>query len=233
MFRSITPVVLGLLVVNVAIHLAAVFITDNDTWNEVQERYMRLQKVDTFGLHKYEMPPGTPKFHPLQPLGASFAHDPVGLYHIVLNMLCLFFFGPSLERRMGSLPFLGLYFFCAIVGGFIGAYGDTVANPSLGASGAICGLLVAFAWLFPGSRMGLMFIPVFIPSRIFTGLFAAISLGLVIYAIGTGRSFGGISHSGHLAGMIAGVLFMIGYAMFAKDKQSPDSREEEPEEVIS
>ena len=132
---------------------------------------------------------------------------------------------------MGSLPFLGLYLFCAIVGGFLGAFFDTVANPSLGASGAICGLLIAFAWLFPESRMGLLFIPIFIPSRIFTALFAAISLGLMVHSMTTGRSLGGISHSGHLAGMVAGFLFMIGYVAVNRGKHLPPPFPEELEEL--
>lgn len=216
MSRSITPAVLGLMIVNIAIHLAVMFVTDNQQWTDFQENYLRLYKVDTLGLHKYELPPGSPEFNVFQPLGSSFAHSPSGLYHILLNMMCLYFFGPPLERLMGSGRFLGLYFFCAIVGGFLGAFFDTVANPSLGASGAICGLLIAFAWLYPQSKMGLLFIPIFIPSRIFTAGFAAISFGLMIHSMSTGRSLGGISHSGHLAGMVAGFIFMLGFMALYK-----------------
>jgi len=215
MKRSITPVVLGLIVVNVVIHLALIS-SDNAQWREFQESYMRLQKVDILGLHRFRMPEGTPEFNAFQPLGSAFAHDPVSPVHIILNMMCLFFFGPALEKKMGSLRFFALYMFGAIAGGFIAAYFDPSPVPALGASGAISGLLVAFAWLFPGSKMGLMFLPVYIPSRIFTSLFAVISLGLSIHSMMTGKSLGGISHFGHLAGMIAGLIFMIGYQALSK-----------------
>ena len=215
MKRSITPVVLGLIVINVVIHLAVIS-SDNAQWKDFQENYMRLQKVDLLGLHQFKMPEGTPEFNVFQPLGSAFAHDPVSFLHIIFNMMCLFFFGPALEMKMGSLRFLALYLFGAIAGGFIAAFFDPSPVPALGASGAISGLLVAFAWLYPESRMGLMFLPVYIPSRIFTTLFAVISLGLSIHGMKTGRSLGGISHFGHLAGMIAGFIFMTGYQILTK-----------------
>lgn len=227
MNRSITPVVLALILVNVVIHLA-VLSSENSEWIAFQENYMRLQKVDTLGLHPFKMPEGTPAFNAFQPLGSAFAHDPGSLFHIVLNMMCLFFFGPALEKKMGSIRFFALYMFAAIAGGFIGAFFDPSPIPSLGASGAISGLLVAFAWLYPKSRMGLLFLPIFIPSRIFTSLFAVISLGLSIHSMMTGQSLGGISHFGHLAGMIAGLIFMIGYQAFNRNTSGPAAEEYRP-----
>jgi len=221
MNRSFTPVVFGLIVVNVLIHIA-VLTVESESWLAFQDKYMLLHKVDQFGLHARSAPPGLGEFNPVQPLGSSFAHSKATLLHLILNMMCLYFFGPALERYMGSIRFLILYLFCAVVGGFLTAYFDPIWNPSLGASGAISGLLVAFAWLFPQSRMGLMFIPIYIPSRIFTALFAAISLWLVFQSVGSGRSAGGISHAGHLAGMIAGFVFMLGYLAVAPRKISPD-----------
>ncbi len=221
MNRSLTPIVLGLIVVNVLIHIAALTV-ESESWLAFQDKYMLLHKVDKAGLHSHPAPPGLGEFNPVQPLGSSFAHSKATLLHLIMNMMCLYFFGPALEKYMGSMRFLVLYLFSAVVGGFLTAYFDPSWNPSLGASGAISGLLVAFAWLFPQSRMGLMFIPVYIPSRIFTALFAAISLWLVVQSVGSGSSAGGISHAGHLAGMIGGFVFMLGYLALFPRKISAD-----------
>ena len=83
-----------------------------------------------------------------QPVTSIFVHDPGGLWHLLLNMLGLYFFGGDVDRRLGRVGFLGLYFLSGIVGALLClSYGDA---PAFGASGAVLGVLAAFAMLFPG-----------------------------------------------------------------------------------
>ncbi len=229
--KKITPVVLVLILINVGIHLISVF-SDSRQSEEFQIFYMTLWKWGEFGL-----PPGVASQQPVpfnfwQPLGSAFAHSKSLHIHIFLNMLCLFFFGPALERAMGSLKFLFLYLWSAIIGGLLAAFFVPSLVPAVGASGAISGLLVAFAMLYPQARIGILFIPVFLPSRVFTGLFALISLGLVVYQYIEGKNVGGISHIGHFAGMVAGFIFMVFFLITHRaDQQEELAAQESPEEA--
>lgn len=206
MNRNITPVVLALIIINAAVHLF--FWIGPQSFAGYKETLFTLWKVDTFGWHDPKLPSGYPDFNWFQILGSAFSHSD-RLFHILMNMMCLFFFGPALEKRMGSVWFAIYYLFCAIVGGIIVAFLALTGNPVLGASGAICGLLVGFAWLFPESKMGLLFIPVYIASRKFTAGFAVFSIAMIIIDRVTGKAIVPISHFGHLAGMVAGLIFML------------------------
>lgn len=207
-----TPVVWFLVMINLAVYLAAIWIKA-PVWVDFQNDFLRLWKWGTFALPENSPAPATP-FHPFQTLGAAFAHTlPL---HIILNMMCLYTFGPSLEERMGSPKFLSLYLFSAVFGGFFAAWFEPTANYAFGASGAICGLLVACAWLFPENKMELLFLPVYIPLRNFTAAFIVITIGLVVYAYLTHSNPGQISHTGHLGGIVGGALFML---LFMKDER--------------
>ena len=140
-----------------------------------------------------------------------FNHDPQRILHILINMFVLIMFGPQMESIMGGKRFLNFYLFCGVVGGLLTAFIDPSPIPVLGASGAISGLILAFAMYFPRNKLLLFF---FIPmeARLMAQLFAAFSLVMIILdATGAdlGR-MGGISHFGHLAGMIAAVIFFYG-----------------------
>lgn len=202
-----TPAVIGLIIINIGIWLAVTYI-DNAQWQAIQNKFMLLQKSDALGLHKGS---GRP-FHFLQPLGSAFNHSSPVVMHIALNMMALFFIGPAVERAMGTLRFIAFYFFCAIVGGFLGAFLSPLPNPSLGASGAICGVLVAFAWLYPAARLGVFPLPIYAKSRHFVLGFTVISVGLLIaQVLKIDLGFlSSLSHSGHLAGMIAAAIFLLG-----------------------
>jgi membrane associated rhomboid family serine protease len=109
---------------------------------------------------------------------------------------------------MGAKRFLQYYLFCGIVGGLLTAFLDPSPVSVVGASGALSGLLVALALYFPNLRMSLMFL---IPMRAITlawgfGIFSAafVLLNLVNPSSGVG---GNISHFGHLAGMVAALIF--------------------------
>jgi membrane associated rhomboid family serine protease len=130
-----------------------------------------------------------------------------GVWHIFINMLVLFIFGSRLEHRVGSSEFL-LYYFITGVGAGIATvavnwYIGMAVVPVVGASGAIFGVMLAFATFFPDTTIFVnFFIP--LPARIAVLVFAG--LELVFMFVGT-RS--GVAHLTHLAGFLFGYLYFL------------------------
>jgi membrane associated rhomboid family serine protease len=131
-----------------------------------------------------------------------------GLWHLVGNMFGLFFFGRELEMHLGSRRFLLLYFGCGVLGalgwlllGSLGLY--TLDIPMIGASGAVFGIVGAYAALFPYRQVTLLLffvIPVTMTARTMALVFGGLSLLL----LGDGSS---IAHAAHLGGGIAGYVY--------------------------
>lgn len=133
--------------------------------------------------------------HPWGILTSIFLHS--SLMHLFFNMLALFFFGPLLERRIGSGRFLGLYFGTGIIAGLA----QILAFPGsavLGASGAIFGVLGTLTVLTPDLVVYLYFVP--LKMVYVTILFAVLDLFPVL----TGTS-DGVAHIAHLAGLAIGL----------------------------
>ena len=131
-----------------------------------------------------------------------FAHG--GFGHIAFNMWALYVFGQPLEDRIGGSRFLNLYFFSGLIGGGTWLLFNWHSPiPVIGASGAVFGIMMASAMLFP-NRMYMLMIPP-IPMRLKTlaVVFAVIeSISLL------SRSGGRIAHLAHLGGMVGGYLYM-------------------------
>jgi membrane associated rhomboid family serine protease len=154
-------------------------------------------------------PPGgfESRFAPWQLVTYAFLH--ANFAHIFFNMLGLYMFGSEVERLFGSRFYLAYYFGCVVsaalchlaVTGWMG--GPPV--PTVGASGGVYGLLLAFGVYFPHRRVLLLFPPIPMPARVFVLVFAA--LELVFGVTGTAA---GVAHFAHLGGMIGGWL-MIQY----------------------
>jgi membrane associated rhomboid family serine protease len=135
-----------------------------------------------------------------------------GLWHLAFNMLVLYFFGPRLESRLGSRPFLQLYFFSGIVAGLVSVIVPYVI-PSfspmtavVGASGALYGVLLAFAHYWPDERI--LIIPIPIPIRIRTMVFLATLIavgGIAMEVAGTPQQ---IAHHAHLGGFLGAWVYM-------------------------
>ena len=153
-------------------------------------------------------PPGpldNPDFEIWQLVSYGFLHG--SLTHIAFNMLALYMFGSDIERLFGSRFFLQYYFACIItaavthlvVTGWMGA----APGPTVGASGGMFGLLLAFGWFFPQRRVLLIFPPIPMPARVFVIVYGAIELALGV--TGTAR---GIAHFAHLGGMLGGWLML-------------------------
>ena len=148
-------------------------------------------------------PVAGPSFEPWQLVSYSFLHG--GFAHIFFNMLALYMFGSDLERLFGSRFFLAYYFGCVVaaalchlaVTGWIGA----PPYPTVGASGGVYGLLLAFAIYFPHRRIVLIFPPIPMPARVFVAVFAALEL-----FFGVTGTQAGVAHFAHLGGMAGGWL---------------------------
>lgn len=148
----------------------------------------------------------SPYFHWFQPVTYMFMHG--GFWHIAFNMFALWMFGRFLETAWGPRRFLIYYFICGIGAavtqeacqfiGLISPYDFTV-----GASGAIYGILFAFGMTFPDERMFVFPIPFPIKAKYFVIIFIAIELFEGFAAVDT------VAHFAHLGGMLFGALMFI------------------------
>ena len=136
---------------------------------------------------------------------AGFVH--AGLAHLAFNMITLYFFGPYLERLLGPLQFLVLYF-----GSELAAHGLTLAihrnDPqyaAIGASGAVSGVVFAFCLFNPFAMLGVFFI-IPMPAIVFAVVYVVGSIYAMRSAEG-GR--GGIAHEAHLGGALAGLMLTV------------------------
>ena len=153
-----------------------------------------------------------------QPLTYLFLHSTGNLFHLLFNMLMLWMFGGELERRWGTQSFLQYYFLCGVgaglasialdvLPGLIMGQGLTLGTiPTIGASGAVYGLLAAQAVLFP-NRTLLVFL--FFPMRMRVAVFLMAAITLWV-AIGSANSGSGtpINHVAHLGGMVIGWAYL-------------------------
>ena len=150
---------------------------------------------------------GLPPFQLWQLATYGFLHG--SLTHIAFNMFALYMFGSDIERLFGARFYLQYYFVCLIsaaathlaVTAWIGA----PPAPTVGASGAMFGLLLAFGWYFPQRRIVLLFPPIPMPARVFVAVYGAVEL-----LLGVTGSQSGVAHFAHLGGMLGGWL-MIQY----------------------
>ncbi len=146
-----------------------------------------------------------PRFMPWQILTYAFVH--AGLPHLLFNMYGVYMFGSDVERVWGPRRFLSFYLTCAlsaaalqlIVTGLTGGY-----YPTVGASGAIFGLLLAFARLFPSRRLMLLFPPIPMRAAVFVAVYGVLEL-----VLGVTGTQAGVAHFAHLGGLAGGYLFML------------------------
>ena len=136
-----------------------------------------------------------------------------GWFHLIGNMLTLWIFGDNVEARMGSFRFLLFYLLCGVVATLAQIYSDTDSSlPSLGASGAIAGVLAAYLRMFPEARIAVL-VRVFFSLRVLilrAGLVIGfwIVLKLVQFQLVEGHAEGGgIAYFAHIGGFVVGFLF--------------------------
>lgn len=161
---------------------------------------------DAVLVHLALWSPDTGQFRPEQLLTHAFLHG--GFGHLAMNMFAVLMFGPPMERLFGSWRF-GVYYLCCVLSAAISQLMiDSLAgNPgsiSIGASGGVFGLLLAFGMVYPRERIMLVFPPIPMPAWLFVSLFGAAELYMGI----AGRE-PQIGHFAHLGGMIGGAFLML------------------------
>ena len=143
-------------------------------------------------------------FMPWQVLTYAFLHG--SLSHLLFNMFGLYLFGGDIERVWGSARFLRYYLFCALSGALAQLVFSLLTGagaPMVGASGAIFGLLIAFAMVYPNRMIMPLFPPIPMRAPIFVGLYGGLELFLGV----TGTQ-AGVAHFAHLGGLAGGYLFL-------------------------
>jgi membrane associated rhomboid family serine protease len=135
-----------------------------------------------------------------------FLHSPYGFSHILFNMLALWMFGADLERTWGTRRFLQYYFLCGVGAGICVVIGNalygTLDTRTIGASGAIYGVLLAFGLLFPDTTVLFSFL---FPIK---AKYFVMIIGAIAFMSSFAGSGGGVSHVAHLGGMLFGYLYL-------------------------
>jgi membrane associated rhomboid family serine protease len=212
-FQRTTPIVLNLIIINALVYFAQVAFGGSAPLNEVN---------DLFALHHYK----SDLFRPYQIVTHMFMHG--GIFHLLFNMFALWMFGSNVERVWGPKRFLIFYLICGLGSAFaqMGSYvfdfwsidhaqiGADLSNQyqiamrigcTVGASGAIMGVLAAFGYLFPNTE--LIIFPIPIPIKAKWAIMGIIALDV----------FGGVSkvpgdniaHFAHVGGALIGLLLVI------------------------
>ena len=163
-----------------------------------------LEYSGSVSLMQFALWPGD-GFQPWQLVSYSFLHG--GLTHLLFNMLGLYMFGSDIERLFGSRFYL-TYYFAAVIAAALCHLGVTALMglppiPTVGASGGIYGLLLAFGWYFPTRRVMLLFPPIPMNARTFVIVFGALEL-----FFGVTGTAAGVAHFAHLGGMLGGWLMI-------------------------
>lgn len=211
---SIPPVTKNLIIINFLLWLATIALPK-----------IGIDLVSILGLHYFE----AKGFNPVQLITYMFMHDPYSIAHVFFNMFSVYMFGRTLEQVWGSKRFLLYYMVTGVGAGLVqevvwyAQYNDAIAQMAaqmgwastqltlnnlitVGASGAVFGILLAFGMMFPNAELFLMFIPIPIKAKYFV-----IFYGIVELFMGVSNMSGdNVAHFAHLGGMLFG-FFMIRY----------------------
>jgi membrane associated rhomboid family serine protease len=211
-FQRTTPIVLNLIIINALVFFAQMAFGGLEQLNKVN---------DLFALHHYK----SEMFRPYQLVTYMFMHG--GFMHILFNMFGLWMFGSIIERVWGPKRFLIFYLICGVGAGLvqmgsyvhdfwaidhthelydIGTYQTILrASCTVGASGAIMGLLAAFGYLFPNTQLYIIPIPIPVKAKwAVLGFIALDIFGGVVQVQGDG-----IAHFAHIGGALIGFLIVF------------------------
>ncbi len=204
-FSSMPPVTRNIILINIVMFIATC----------INEQFM----VSTFAMFY----PESPFFRIWQPVTYLFMHG--GFWHLFFNMFCLWMFGSALERTIGSRKYL-VFYFVAGLGAALTHTGveylqmsamvsadpgiltagqiNLLRTPTVGASGAIYGIQIGYAMLFPNDTWTLLFPPISLKAKWFVLLFIVIEL-----FTGVTGTVDGVAHFAHLGGMLFGFLLLL------------------------
>lgn len=198
------PVVLNLIIINGLFFMAMGLVQPARIW-----------LVEHLGLFN----PESPLFHTWQTVTYMFLHG--DFWHLFFNMFALWMFGRTLEYALGSQRFLTYFMACGIGAALLqmgvgwleyrhaaAEYGTFAAHallriPTVGASGAVFGLLLAFGVLYPNAVILLMFPPIPMKAKWFVVVY-----GLIELFLGVSGSQPGVAHFAHVGGMLWGLLLL-------------------------
>jgi membrane associated rhomboid family serine protease len=189
MFANLSPTVRALLLANLGVYaLQAVFGPGI------------MAPFELWPLHSDLLDGGLP-FEPWQLVSYGFVH--LEFWHLFANMFALYMFGPDVERLLGGARFRVFYLVCVVGAACAQLLVTATIHPSpyptLGASGGVFGLLLAYGMAYPHRRLLLLFPPIPMPAWLFVTLYGVMELLLGIFATNQG-----VAHFAHLGGMAAG-----------------------------
>lgn len=204
---STPPIVLNLLLANIMAFVATAVLFDSD-------RELFEQCYDIYGLH----PLSSPFFEWWQPVTYMFLHG--GVSHLFFNMFALWMFGRGLEWDLGWKRFLTYYLVCGIGAAAVQLgiaeaelshmtvgtqeYAEYMRMPTIGASGAVFGLLLAFGMLHPNATIMLLIPPIPMKAKWFVIVYGAAEL-----LFGVSGKMDSVAHFAHLGGMFWGWLLLM------------------------
>jgi membrane associated rhomboid family serine protease len=210
MLNQLTPVVKGLLILNLIIYFADLFFFDR----AVREFGAFSIGTGIYGNRYWEL------------ITFQFMHGSVG--HVMMNGIGLFVFGPLMERLWGGGRFLVFYLACGVGGalfftllavtGILPAM--SVYTPLVGASAGIYGVLIAVAVLAPSLQITLIFPPITLTMRQLALGVLTIAVGIIVFRIGTNAG----GEAGHLGGAIAGFMLTRWVSVFGLGEKKKAKR---------
>lgn len=157
--------------------------------------------VGYFALWPFHVPGAG--FAPWQLVTYSFLHG--SLTHLLFNMFALYMFGSDIERVFGARRFAIYYLICVVAAAVaqlgVAALSNSPPYPTVGASGGVFGLLLAFGLYFPRRTVMLIIPPIPMPAWLFVTLY-----GLLELVLGVTGTQEGVAHFAHLGGMVGGYL---------------------------
>jgi membrane associated rhomboid family serine protease len=207
MTPRLPPATRNLLIANVLMFALQQLFNDDHTF--AVSRWLALWSLG----HDIVLPMGndivTVGFRPWQVVTYAFLH--ADTMHIVMNMWALFLFGGLIEQVLGLRRFIIYYATCVVAAAaaqlavlYLTQPGEPQAT--VGASGAVFGLLVAFGRLFPREKLVMFPIPIGIPAWLFVILY-----GLAELMFGFTGTSPGIAHFAHLGGLVAGIVLLLAW----------------------
>jgi membrane associated rhomboid family serine protease len=157
-------------------------------------------------------------FHAWQIVTYSFLHDTHNYFHLFFNMFALWMFGAEIERYVGSARVLACYFASVVTAALAQLVVPFVTHaplgPTLGASGGVFGLLLAYAMMFPKRKVIPLIPPIPMPAWLFATIFASAEL-----FFGVTGTLSGIAHFAHLGGMVGSALVVMQWRASARTSQ--------------
>ena len=161
-----------------------------------------------FALWPLQPIDGVSYFHFWQIVTYAFLHSTGQVAHLLFNMLGLWMFGAEVERHVGARRLLVCYFASVVTAAlsqlFVPVLFGAPPAPTIGASGGVFGLLLAYAYLFPRRKVVPLIPPIPMPAWLFAALYAGVELFL-----GVTGSASGVAHFAHLGGMVGSALVIV------------------------